>query len=118
MILDKLLSNEGKVTQLLRAIIDLHEVDLFSALIDHATTFQALKKPGTESILEETSLKYSWIEGYCAALRDISHFEDLFVKKVQRAKQPAADFGALRTMLNSGNLTQEEYDNLVAGGSG
>lgn len=117
MIIEHLIADPEKVSKLKNAVIILNSIDAFGALLDNVIykLSQKAEASGGNSF-EQAALRAAYIDGYGNALRDLYHFEDRFFQN-NRSAQPRADFNALKTMYEKGDISKDEHDKLSRGES-
>jgi len=98
--LSAIFSNAGLKAEAAKAIDTLRRVNFFGFLLE----------AGAERSLKHESSAYH--TGYYDCIRDIMNFEDRLAPEVLK-KKVVPDFGALKTLLERGEITQGEYDKRI-----
>lgn len=101
MYLEHIFKNSGTLATIAGAIETLRSAHFFAALLE----------VGAERSLNSVSTEYH--KGYYDCLRDMEDYRNRIAPVVEKMRV-VSDFGSLRSLLNNGEITQEEYDSRIA----
>lgn len=109
MYIESLLESVEAQKILRNSLSQLYSINMFAVLMELQTK-RNIALPSTHP-LETNALRASWHDGYVAAIEDLYYFFDKYVKTEQ--DKPVPTFGAAKSLLDSKEITEEEYASIV-----
>lgn len=109
MLIEQFIANKEAITALRNSLSSLNRINFFGVMLEVAAKRSRLQP--SEHPTETAAITGSWHNGYVAAIEDIFSFIDNIAEKKEQA---IVDFGALKTLLDAGEITPEEYERLRA----
>ena len=110
MLIEQFLENK-KIQEVLRnALSSLSRINFFGVMLEVAA--KRSQPLPSNFPMENAALRASWHNGYTDALADVYNFLDRY--KIEPVEEVKLDFGALDRLLQTNEITQEEYDRLNA----
>lgn len=109
MLIEQFINNKEALTVLRNSLSSLNRINFFAVMLEMGAKRSRLQ-PSSHP-METAAITGSWHNGYVAAIEDVFNFIDNIVEKKEQA---VVDFGALKALLDSKEITQAEYDELRA----
>lgn len=110
MLIENFILDPERQAKLHQAINLLHECGAVGVLLEIGA-IRATRQPSSSAV-EHAALCGAWREGYVESLGDLIHFFSRHMPQGQM-RRPTADWGAARKLLDTGEITPQEYDELV-----
>lgn len=112
MIWEIAVKSKAVVSGFREVVSKLHSINGFGILLEVGANRNAPQP--TAELQVSAALRAAWHDGYVEALRDLCYFEERYVPSDEKGIAPNPNFGAAKELLKSGEITQDEFDELTS----